>query len=76
MIINHTAKVILDLLRPDPEADDHWLELARAVGSACAVEGCFNVMRAKGFCDTHYRQHLRAIQNDAHLINATLRGAA
>ena len=71
-----TAKVILELLHEDPDADAHWLDLARAVGSACGIGECMNVLRAKGLCDTHYRQHLRATRNDAHIVNAEARRVA
>ena len=63
------AAVILHLMPPDPDAPLHLLQLRWNLGDFCAIPGCPNAHKALQLCDAHYRGHLRATRNEAHLIN-------
>ena len=63
------AAAILTSIGPDPHAPQHLATLRRAIGQHCAIQGCDNDHRSSGYCDTHYRQHTRALANEAHTIN-------
>ena len=64
-----TAAAIVTLTPPDPDAPLHLLQLRWNLGDFCAIPGCPNAHKALQLCDTHYRDHLRATRNEAHLIN-------
>ena len=67
--IQEAAAAILQNIGPDPYAHEHLRALRRAIGASCAIKDCDNEHRSSGFCDTHYRQHTRALANEAHTIN-------
>ena len=64
-----TAAAMVYLAPPDPDAPLHLMQLHWALGDFCTIPGCPNPRRALCLCDTHYRAHVRATRNEAHLIN-------
>jgi len=69
-VVQELAAKILTQLGPDPYAYDHMQTLKRAIGLHCAIQGCDNDHRSNGFCENHYRHHLRAVASEAHTINS------
>lgn len=63
------AKALLASMEPDPLAEHHVEELERALGLRCVITGCDNPHRSSGYCDTHYRKHVRLFNNHARRIN-------
>jgi len=63
------AAAILSNIGADPHAPQHLATLRRAIGQHCAIQGCDNDHRSSGFCLNHYKQHTRALANEAHTIN-------
>lgn len=67
------ARALLALLGPDLDADRHWIDMGREVGSVCRV--CDEQSRGDGLCENHYRRHLRAHRNEAARINRKAKAA-
>jgi hypothetical protein len=66
---NPDATRALAQIQPrDPEARLHVLVLRWALGDYCTRPGCEGEHRALGLCDKHYRQHQRAMSNEAATI--------
>lgn len=68
------ARALLNALGHDLDAETHWTDLGRELGAVCTA--CDDPARSRGFCDTHYRRHVRATRNEAALINRKDRTAA
>ena len=68
------ARELLAAIGPDLHADEHWIELGRAVGVVC--KACDQQTAGRGLCDKHYRRHMRAHRNEAALINRQNRNQA
>ena len=65
----HLAAAILASIGPDPCAEWHRYELAKATGAICRIDSCPGQHLALGLCAGHYADHRRAVRNEAHLIN-------